>query len=66
MCIIYSGAEGTGLAARGLLEFAPAACVCCFPYECALIYQGNPKLKLPPSAASAAPIIRLTLKNRCY
>jgi len=47
-------------------DSAPSACDCCFPYRSALIYYRNPTLKLPPSVASAALSIRLTLKMKRY
>jgi len=58
---VVSGGQATGLADRGVLQSAPAACVCCFSYGSALIYYRNPTLKLSPSVASAAPIARLAL-----
>ena len=63
---VVSGGQGAGLADRGALQSAPAACVRCFSYGSALIYYGNPALKLSPSVASAAPIACLSLQNRRY
>ena len=42
---VDSGGERTGLAARGTLQSAPAACVCCSPYICVELLQ-NPHCEL--------------------